>query len=63
MEASKKGHLEVVQVLLAAGADKEAKSDVSGEAGVGGVPCVHVESHLAVVQALLAAGADMEAKS
>ena len=48
---------------MAAGADKEAKSDVSGEAGVGGVPCVHVESHLAVVQALLAAGADMEAKS
>ena len=41
MEASKKGHLEVVQVLLAAGAVKEAKSDVSGEAGVGGGPCVH----------------------
>ena len=45
MEASKKGHLEVVQVLLAAGADKEAKSDVSGGAGVGGVPGVHGGPH------------------
>ena len=30
MEASREGHLAVVQLLLAAGADKEAKSSVRG---------------------------------
>ena len=45
--ASTEGHLEVVQVLLAAGANTEARGDVSGGAWEGCTLCM--EGHFAVV--------------
>ena len=56
--ASQHGHKPVVEALLAAGADKDAKTPV-------GATSLHIASHqghLPVVEALLAAGADKEAK-
>jgi ankyrin repeat protein len=56
--ASYSGHLAVVQALLAAGADKDAKT----ENGCTALYIASLKGHLAVVEALLAAGADKEAK-
>lgn len=56
--ASRKGHLEVVRELLAAGADTQAKN------GVGKTP-LHLASdgaHLEVFKELMVAGADIEEK-
>ena len=39
MEASREGHLALVQLLLAAGADKEAKSSVRGWGSSRGIRC------------------------
>jgi ankyrin repeat protein len=55
--ASEYGHLPVVEALLAAGANKDAKA-------LGGYTALFMASqngHLAVVQALLAAGSDKHA--
>ena len=63
IEASSSGHLEVVQALLAAKADVNAKatSNVYGE--VTALMLASDNGHLELVQALLAARADVDAKS
>ena len=68
--ASEHGHLAVVQALLAAGADTEAKSQdawavqnsSSWEGDQAALYAASSNGHLAVVQALLAAGADKDVK-
>ena len=52
--ASIMGHIETVQALLAAGADKEVKNDDGNTALILAIE----EGHTEIVQALLAAGAD-----
>ncbi|CAL1139465.1 unnamed protein product [Cladocopium goreaui] len=57
--AAAKGHLEVVEALLAAGASVEAKDGN----GSGPLHFAAFKGHLEVVEALLAAGASVEAKN
>ena len=54
-----KGHLAVVEALLAKGADRDAKTT---DYGFTALIYASEEGHLAVVEALLAKGADREAK-
>src|ERR1019366_2622233 len=58
MAASQNGHLEVVQALLAAKADANAKSRDDGTTAL---IIASQKGHVKIVQALLAAGADVNA--
>ena len=59
MMASQQGHLDVVQALLAKGADVNAKDNDGATA----LMLASQNGHLDVVQALLAKGADVNAKA
>ncbi len=63
MEASANGHLEVVQALLAAKADVNAKRGNDSKDGATALTLAALNGHLNVVQALLAAKADVNAGS
>ena len=59
MFAAQNGHLEIVQALLAAGAEVNAKTDKGLTALIEAIEKGHTET----VQALLAAGAEVNAKN
>jgi ankyrin repeat protein len=59
MKASQAGHLDVVQALLAKGAEVNAKANNGGTA----LMLASLAGHPDVVQALLAQGADVNAKT
>ena len=59
MAASYKGHRDLVQALLAKGADANAKAND----GVTALMLASRQGHREVVQALLARGADVNAKA